>query len=397
MELRIESHIDIRFREMLSGLVQEGMAFALWREPGEMDLRLAVSRNKQPDFRKIELDELPEGFALAPFDYDHSQKAVFIKADFFFRFNTLDEPLTGDQLNGFDLLPANFSTSTIPNRIPSTKLTDYIGLDETAQLEFESMVEKAREEIKAGHFEKVVLSRRKNIRLSEDLDPFAHFEKLCASYPGVFCSLTYLPWESAFWMGATPEILVKQDETGIFKTMALAGTQSAYDTNGKEIPSSEAPWYQKEIEEQALVCRFIINSFKKIRVREYKEIGPKTVRAGNLLHLQSTFEVDTKAISFPQMAGVMLDLLHPTSAVCGMPKPPASEFLRKEEKHDREFYSGFLGPVNIEKHTNLYVNLRTMKLKGSEMSLFAGCGITEDSSAIKEWNETQMKLKTVLA
>ena len=76
---------------------------------------------------------------------------------------------------------------------------------------------------------------------------------------------------------------------------------------------------QKDIEEQALVERYVISCFKKIRLREYDEHGPKTMIAGNVLHLKTEFEVDMVATNFPQLGSVMLNLLHPTSAVCGMP------------------------------------------------------------------------------
>lgn len=55
--------------------------------------------------------------------------------------------------------------------------------------------------------------------------------------------------------------------------MALAGTQPASGEN----PLKSAAWTQKEIEEQALVCRYIVDCFKKIRLREYEEHGPKTI------------------------------------------------------------------------------------------------------------------------
>jgi isochorismate synthase len=118
--------------------------------------------------------------------------------------------------------------------------------------------------------------------------------------------------------------------------------------------------------------------------------------AGNLMHLRSDFKVDVNEVNFPQLGTVMTELLHPTSAVCGMPKKPAIDFIAGNEMHDREFYSGFLGPVNINQETSLFVNLRTMKIQGNDATLFAGCGITTDSDPVKEWKETEMKCQTLL-
>jgi isochorismate synthase len=193
-------------------------------------------------------------------------------------------------------------------------------------------------------------------------------------------------------MGASPETIIEVEGSKKFSTVAVAGTQ-AYQSG---ISLQDVAWRQKEIEEQALVSRYIINCFKKIRLREFEEIGPKTVVAGNLLHLKTTYTVDMEDTKFPLLGSVMLDLLHPTSAVCGMPKAPATTFLKKYEHFNRALFSGYLGPVNINQGTNLYVNLRCMQIQQSTALLYAGAGVTEDSIPEKEWMETQLKCDTLL-
>ena len=173
--------------------------------------------------------------------------------------------------------------------------------------------------------------------------------------------------------------------------MSLAGTQKATGDN----PIKSAAWTQKEIEEQALVSRYIVSCFKKIRLREYEEHGPKTVLAGNLLHLRSDFRINMQETGFPDLGSIMLDLLHPTSAVCGMPRREAHDFLQEFEGFDRSFYSGFLGPVNIHGSTSIYVNLRTASLHDNQATLYAGAGVTEDSDPEKEWEETELKCQII--
>ena len=92
----------------------------------------------------------------------------------------------------------------------------------------------------------------------------------------------------------------------------------------------------------------------------------------------------------------MVELLHPTSAVCGMPLEPAMKFLKSHEQHDRELYSGYLGPVNIDESTNLFVNLRCMRLYEQSVRAFVGAGVTESSIPEKEWEETEYKSQTML-
>ncbi len=261
--------------------------------------------------------------------------------------------------------------------------------------EFMSWVSEAIAAIKQGPLQKVVLSRTDEQDLPADFKVMAALEELGAAYPNAFVCALSIPALGGVWMCATPEILVEQNAAGVFRTISLAGTQSGVDADGFTISPSQARWSQKEIEEQAFVSRYIIDCFKKIRLREYTEIGPKTISTGNLLHLKTEYIVDTQAMDFPQLPGLMLGLLHPTSAVCGTPKQEAIDFISKTESHDRAMYSGYLGPVNLGNATHLFVNLRSVEIRGNKAVFYAGCGITEDSVPEKEWHETQMKCQTL--
>ena len=266
----------------------------------------------------------------------------------------------------------------------------------TEQARFEEIVAEAVRKMKQGTFRKVVASKTKTITFAESPDVLRLFDRLCQAYPTAFISAVWLPEHQQIWISATPERLVSVDRDGFFRTVSLAGTQSAFHPDGTVKRTAEALWSQKEIEEQALVSRYIIECFKKIRLREYLEEGPRTIQAGNLMHLGSHFTVDTQAVHYPQLGTVMLRLLHPTSAVCGMPRAAAFQFIQQHEGYDREFYSGFLGPVNIQQESHLFVHIRCLKLEDRQATLYAGAGLTEDSVPEHEWQETEMKCQTLL-
>jgi len=78
--------------------------------------------------------------------------------------------------------------------------------------------------------------------------------------------------------------------------------------------------------------------------------------------------------------------------VCGMPLEKALEFLKENEGYQREYYSGYLGPININKESHLFVNLRCMQIFANKIRLYAGAGVTADSVADQEWIETEMKM-----
>ena len=93
--------------------------------------------------------------------------------------------------------------------------------------------------------------------------------------------------------------------------------------------------------------------------------------------------------------GDFIDALQPTPSVGGLPKLAAKELLVEVEKHNREYYSGFLGPINCGDQTALFVNLRCMKVVKEGFAFFGGAGITEGSMADLEWDEISQKIMTL--
>ncbi len=377
---------------------------AMWRLPRQTEKHFLTSFAEIPEQTKIDFEELSAGFAFSPFVNPEGKDTFFLKADLHYIFSENAQNKNEDLQE--IIVPSSLNQSFIDllsdEKLKKNEENKSINIEEktSQKQEYLDLVAKGIAQIEAGDFQKVVLSRTKKIALSPDFEVVTIFDKLCEAYPAAFVSAVSLPHLGVVWVGASPETLVSQNAKGVFRTMALAGTQSAYDADGNLIRPSEALWRQKEIEEQSYVTRYIINCLKKIRVREFEEEGPKTVIAGNLMHLRTDIIIDTVEINFPQLSTVMLDLLHPTSAVCGMPKMPATEFILTNEGYDREFYSGFLGPINTQNEGNLpeshiFVNLRTMKIKNNEATLYAGCGITADSNPEKEWHETEMKTQTL--
>ena len=386
----------ISLEEVLDVFLAEGLAsggsFAIWRKPNSNQLAFIQDFNQVPRRVSLQLEELPAGFVVHPFADQEDKKAFFIQGDLYEKLY-LDKPLNHEDL------PQWMQTSIESLSIPELKkriasllaklpLQSYAGQSPEKE-HFLRLVAKGIEAIEAGSLEKIVAARTKMIPLPTEFDLGKTLAKLLSSYPHSFVNFFHLPGIGT-WIGASPEVLI-ETKGDYFHTMSLAGTQPAQGDN----PLKSAAWTQKEIEEQALVSRYIVDCFKTIRLREYEEHGPKTVLAGNLLHLRSDFRVNMLTTGFSNLGSVMLGLLHPTSAVCGMPRKEALTFLRKEEGWDRNFYAGFLGPVGIEDETSIYVNLRTASLHQTHALLYAGAGVTEDSVPEKEWEETELKCEII--
>ncbi len=390
---------DYTTQQLWQAARESGCPVALWRLPNRTEKHLIVHFDDTVLEVEADLEELPAGFAVSPFTNPGLAKTLFLRADAHFVIgerggieseNSVSSEAADRFRHTLDVVAVQPSQPVTP--LPYS--TERPNPD--ARQHYQNAVAEAVTRIKRGEFRKVVLSRTKTVVFDEAPDVVQLVEQLGAAYPHAFISAVWLPDVNQVWISATPERLVSLDANGIFRTVALAGTQSAFATDGHKKTSTEATWTHKEIEEQALVCRYIIECFKRIRLREYTEEGPKTIVAGNLMHLRTDFSVDTDAVHFPQLGTVMLRLLHPTSAVCGMPRETALHFIEHHEIHDRELYSGFLGPVNIENESNLFVHLRCLKLEGDVATLYAGAGLTEDSVPEREWLETEMKCGTLL-
>lgn len=382
----IATKSSINIDLFLENCIEQKFPFALYKMPNTTQIKLIVSFDKSETRKKIDFDECGSGFVMAPYDKEN-ELPYFYKNDF-----ELDVQDFAD-IEVPEYLKDKFELS---NNILSENFSLKAKNEPCDSLSHKKKVESVITCIQNGEAKKVVLSRKKHLGEIAENNLIKGFQNLSKSNPSGFVSLVNVPWKNQVWLGASPEILVSQDENGFFKTVSLAGTQSAFDKDGQEIRPIDALWSHKEIEEQAFVGRYIINCLKKIRVREFLEEGPKTIKAGNLLHLNTSYTIDTNEINFSNLSSVMLDLLHPTPAVCGMPKELAEGIIERVEDYDREFYSGYLGPVNIQNRSQLFVNIRTMKIENGQVYAFAGGGITEDSDPEKEWNETEIKLQTIL-
>lgn len=259
--------------------------------------------------------------------------------------------------------------------------------DEQAKKTFEGLVQKGVEAIENNQFQKVVLSRKELVDLIDyDLDTV--FKKLIYNYPTAFNYCFYHP-KIGIWFGATPEQFLKLNQKSM-QTVALAGTQVAG-------ISDKMNWNEKEKVEQQLVTDFITSGLVG-KVNKLVVSSPYSVKAGNLWHIKTDITATLK--SKKAIAEIMI-ALHPTAAVCGLPKEAAKAFILENEEYDREYYSGFLGELNIDfatfrtQQTDLFVNLRCMKIVGKSAELFVGCGITKDSIPADEYNETVNKSMTM--
>ncbi|SFG25066.1 isochorismate synthase [Prevotella sp. KH2C16] len=241
-------------------------------------------------------------------------------------------------------------------------------------------------QLRSGAFDKIVLARCVCQPVVQPRSAEQLFLMACRLYPRVFVALIEMP-QSGTWLMGTPEVLLN-GEGGLWSTMALAGTQPV----GHEDEDMErVAWSQKNQEEQQYVASYIADVLHghadQVRMSE-----PYTVRAARLYHLRTDFHF---RLHDEERVGDLLNDLHPTPAVCGIPKEEARRFILENEHAGRRYYSGFCGPLRLGGATHLFVSLRCMQILAAEYRLYAGGGLLRESREEQEWKETEGKLQAM--
>ena len=360
------------FLETLESHFHNNLPFVAFRHPNRTEITCYLQKN---DALHTTLEFSESGFVFAPFDANDT--AIILPVN-------LCDIFVVDALN---LEEETINQSVKP-----------ILSDDDSKIQHIQLVNKGIKAISSGDYKKIVLSRSEPIKLSNS-NPISIFKKLLMAYPTAFVYCWFHP-KVGSWLGATPETLMQIDGQRL-STMSLAGTQKYKDT-------LDVNWTPKERHEQQVVTDFIVSSLKS-SVGTISVGQTETIKAGNLVHLKTSISATLKhPINFKQL----LTDLHPTPAVCGLPKEKAQQFILKNENHQREFYTGFLGEMNIKTAvsrnsntrnvennayaavktvSNLFVNLRCMQIRHQEAMIYVGGGITVDSNAEAEWEETVQK------
>ena len=340
---------------------KDKLPFVVYRKPNEN----RVSGFFMDDDSLIFTDNFTEsGFVFAPFNVD--EKAILFPSE---NAEFIEEELS---LNDFKFDDNDFL------------------VDEKAKGNHIKIVEKAIDEIDKSDLQKVVISRKEEVQLS-DFELLLVYQKLLKKYENAFVYVWFHP-KVGLWLGATPETLLQISDAN-FKTMSLAGTQLAT----KESDENNVVWKSKELEEQQLVTNFIEKQLATIS-SNLKIDKTETIRAGNLLHLRT--KVEGKLLEKADLKS-LIRALHPTPAVCGLPRNMARDFIINNENYNRSFYTGFLGELNVQgsrfnvQNSQLYVNLRCMEISNTKASVYVGGGITKDSIPKNEWKETVSKSETM--
>jgi isochorismate synthase len=265
---------------------------------------------------------------------------------------------------------------------PFQEYSEALPQQETTKAEHALMVSDAVSEIHQHKLDKVIVSRLIRSPRHQDQGLSHILQKLGTMYPH---SMVFIIQHDQYgaWMGATPELLFTKKENK-YNTISLAGTQP-FQADG------EYSWSPKLRHEQELVTDFIVKEIERLNVKEISLDGPKVYLAGPVVHLKTDVAFKSGA-SAEQIAAA----LHPTPAVCGLPRKSAIDFILSHERHQRRLYTGLFGIDHPNGDADYYVGLRCMQIFPDHFELFVGGGITSESIPDDEWLETEHKSQVLL-
>ena len=245
--------------------------------------------------------------------------------------------------------------------------------------------------VRSGALRKVVLARQVKVvgvRAAET----EVIDRLREEYPG--CAVFAVARGDRCFLGATPELLVRV-EGGMVMTGALAGSAPRGATEDEDRRFGNALLAStKDRLEHAVVVEDLRQTIDQVCTEVSVASPPTLLRVANVQHL---FTPITGRLQNHLCILDLVERLHPSPAVGGLPREAALAWMSRHEGFDRGWYAGPIGWIDRDGEGEFSVAIRSALLRGREALLFAGCGIMADSDPEMEYTESQLKLRSMVS
>lgn len=264
--------------------------------------------------------------------------------------------------------------------------------DRPGRREWRAAVEAALDAVADGGLRKVVLARAVDLEMAGRPDPVVLLSRLRVRDPGAFPFLLE-PVPGRAFVGASPEIVAAR-RGGRFHATAVAGTVPSGDdpVEGRR-QARRLMASRKDRAEHEIGVRDMREAL--LRLAEIPEVDeePHVLHLSGMQHLRTNFSA---RVAKDRHVLELLRAMHPTAAVNGYPREPATAFLRRWEPFDRGWYAGPVGWFDASGDGEFAPGLRSAVVRDRRVRLFAGAGLVEGSDPDREWEETGLKLEPVL-
>jgi anthranilate synthase component 1 len=257
---------------------------------------------------------------------------------------------------------------------------------------FFEIVEKAKENIKAGDIFQIVLSNR--LYLKAKIDKFSFYRKLRSKNPSPY--LYFLDFDEFAIIGSSPEVMVRLTDDVIL-LRPIAGTRKRGETLKEDIAMEEDMLNDpKEKAEHVMLVDLGRNDVGRVSKGGSVEVEDfmRVERYSHVMHLVS----DVVGIKKENID--MFDIFKatfPAGTVSGAPKIKAMELIAKYEGVKRSFYAGSVGYFGFDGNMDSAITIRTALIKNDNVIFQAGAGIVADSKPKLEFKEINNKLGALVS
>lgn len=259
--------------------------------------------------------------------------------------------------------------------------------DRPNHAEWVRLVEEALDALARGDFEKVVLARETSFTSPQPLDAASLLSQLVSRETRSF-EFCFHPAPDRAFIGASPERLFRRVNVHL-ESEALAGTRGRGKTDeedrrlGQELLGSN-----KDLLEHRYVVRTLREHFRRFCEVTQMDEAPSLVRLRHCQHLYTRIEGLLKS---PDVDAQLIETLHPTPAVGGVPRKPALDWIRAHEPFDRGIYAAPVGWVGFDA-AEFCVGIRCGLVQDGVLTLYNGAGIVRGSVPEEEWKEIENKM-----
>ncbi|MDX2006987.1 MAG: anthranilate synthase component I [Meiothermus sp.] len=259
------------------------------------------------------------------------------------------------------------------------------------QAEYEAMVEKALEYIRAGDIFQVVPSLR--MSAPQGVHPFAVYRALRSVNPSPY--MGFLDLGEATLVSCSPESLLRSDGERVV-TRPIAGTRKrGRDAAEDKALAEDLLSDEKERAEHVMLVDLSRNDLG--RVSRYGSVKPTQLLSvehySHVMHIVSTVEGELREDKSPLDA---LASVLPMGTVSGAPKIRAMEIIEELEPSRRGAYGGSFGYVAYDGHMDVALTLRTIVVANGQLHIQAGAGVVYDSVPSSEYQECLNKAQAMV-
>ena len=241
--------------------------------------------------------------------------------------------------------------------------------------------------IQAGDLSKVVLARDEVVWRKTVFSERTIAMRLARRFPQCFTFVC------DGLVGATPELLVRRRGRAV-ESLVLAGSARRGSDPDEDAAEADRLFNSaKERSEHSLALDSVREALERVCSDIAVPSEPEILRLANVQHLATriTARLDDPTPSVLEL----VDLLHPTAAVGGVPGDAALARIRHAEGDLRGRYAGPVGWVDGQGDGEWGIALRCALVSGNRAQLFAGAGVVAASLPEAELEETRLKLRAM--